>query len=35
MFDPESKGLLIDGLALFALIMALFAVARLIANFLI
>lgn len=35
MFDPESKYLLIDGLTLFAVIMALFAVARLIAIFLI
>lgn len=35
MFDPESKDLLIDGLTLFAVIMALFAVARLIAVFLI
>lgn len=35
MFDPESKYLLIDGLTLFAVIVALFAVARLIAIFLI
>ena len=35
MFDPESKDLAIDALALFALIMALFAAARLIAIFLI
>jgi hypothetical protein len=35
MFDPESRDLVIDALALFALIMALFAVARLIAIFLI
>lgn len=35
MFDPESKDLFIDGLALFAFVMALFAVARLIAIFLI
>lgn len=35
MFDPESKYLLIDGLTLFAVIMALFAVARLIAVFLV
>lgn len=35
MFDPESKYLLIDGLTLFAVIMALFTVARLIAIFLI
>lgn len=35
MYDPESKYLLIDGLALFAFVMALFAVARLIAIFLI
>ena len=35
MFDPESKTMLIDGLALFALIMALFTVARLIVVFII
>ena len=35
MYDPESKTMLIDAVALFALIMALFAVARLIAVFLI
>ena len=35
MYDPESKYLLIDGLTIFAVIMALFAVARLIAIFLI
>lgn len=35
MFDPESRDLVIDALTLFALIMALFAVARLIAIFLI
>lgn len=35
MYDPESKTMLIDGLALFAFVMALFAVARLIAIFLI
>lgn len=35
MYDPESRDLLIDGLTLFAVIMALFAVARLIAIFLI
>lgn len=35
MFDPESKDLFVDALALFAFVMALFAVARLIAVFLI
>lgn len=35
MYDPETKTMLIDGLVLFVLIMALFAVARLIAVFLI
>lgn len=35
MYDPESKAMLIDGLVLFAFVMALFAVARLIAIFLI
>lgn len=35
MFDPESKYLLIDGLTLFAVIMALFTVARLIVVFII
>ena len=35
MFDPESRVLLIDCLALFTLIMTLFTVARLIAIFLI
>lgn len=35
MFDPESRDLVIDAVALFALIMALFTVARLIAIFLI
>lgn len=35
MYDPESKTMFIDGLTLFAVIMALFAVARLIAIFLI
>ena len=34
MFDPESKDLAIDALALFAFIMALFTVVRLIAIFL-
>ena len=35
MFDPESRGLVIDAVALFAFVMALFTVARLIAIFLI
>lgn len=35
MFDPESKDLFFDGLALFAFVVALFTVARLIAIFLI
>ena len=35
MYDPETKTMFIDGLALFVLIMALFTVARLIAVFLI
>ena len=35
MFDPESRDLLIDAVALFAFVMALFAAARLIAVFLI
>lgn len=35
MYDPESKTMLIDALALFALIMALFMIVRLIAIFLI
>lgn len=35
MFDPESKTMLIDGLVLFAFVMALFTGARLIAIFLI
>ena len=35
MFDPESRDLVIDAVALFAFVMALFAVARLIATFLI
>lgn len=35
MYDPESKTMLIDAVALFAFVMALFTVARLIAIFLI
>ena len=35
MFDPESRDLVIDALALFVLLMALFAVVRLVALFLI
>ena len=35
MYDPETKTMFIDGLALFAFVMALFTVARLIAIFLI
>ena len=35
MYDPEAKTMLIDGLALFAFVMVLFTVARLIVVFLI
>ena len=35
MFDPETRDLVIDALALFVLIITLFTVARLIAVFLI
>ena len=35
MFDPESKDLFFDGLVLFAFVMVLFTVTRLIAIFLI